>query len=296
MDASGDLFIDLAAVDAETAAIASQAEVPAQRTGGELDPVVLAVMQNRLDQISRHMGWVMTRTARSTIFSQSHDFSCFVTTPDGTLVANADGIPIHTGGGGFAVRALLGKYDGRINPEDVFLLSDPYVAGGNHLPDWVIARPIFVEGCSGESTLIGFCCNRAHQSDIGGGLAGTYNPEATEIWQEGIRLPVLKLVEGGTVREDLWELLLINCRTPELLDGDLLAMIGSTRIGAERVIGLATELGIDDYQAYLSGVLDHGESAACAPPSPHCPMAPTSARTAPTTTASDPRTSPYGCA
>ena len=218
----------------------------------DLDPITLALMQNRLDQITKHMGWVMTRTARSTIFSQSHDFSCFITTPDGTLVANADGIPIHTGGGGFAVRALLNRFEGRINPEDVFLLSDPYVAGGNHLPDWVIARPIFV----GES-IVGFCCNRAHQNDIGGGLAGTYNPEATEIWQEGIRLPVLKLIDGGQVRDDLWELLLINCRTPELLDGDLLAMIGSTRIGGERVQALVDELGEASYRRYLDGVLDH---------------------------------------
>ena len=94
-----------------------------------LDPVVLALMQNRLDQITRHMGWVMTRTARSTIFSQSHDFSCFITTANGTLVANADGIPIHTGGGGFAVRALLGRFGTRLKPGDVFVLSDPYVAG-----------------------------------------------------------------------------------------------------------------------------------------------------------------------
>jgi N-methylhydantoinase B len=200
------------------------------------------------------MGWVMTRTARSTIFSQSHDFSCFIATPDGILVANADGIPIHTGGGGFAVRALLAKFEGRINPDDVFLLSDPYVAGGNHLPDWVIARPIFV-----DDALVAFCCNRAHQNDIGGGLAGTYNPEATEIWQEGIRLPVLKLIEAGQVREDLWELLLINCRTPELLDGDLLAMIGSTRIGGERVAGLVNELGGTAFHRYLDGVLHHAD-------------------------------------
>ncbi|WP_419932511.1 hydantoinase B/oxoprolinase family protein [Candidatus Poriferisodalis sp.] len=278
VDANGDLFIDLTPADeAERAAGTGDAavsrSVQSSRTrsetngvaaapdGVELDPIVLAVMQNRLDQISKHMGWVMTRTARSTIFSQSHDFSCYVTTPDGTLVANADGIPIHTGGGGFAVRALLKRYEGRINPEDVFLLSDPYVAGGNHLPDWVIARPVFTDGDeeSGEPTLVGFCCNRAHQSDIGGGLAGTYNPEATEIWQEGIRLPVMKLIEAGDVRDDLWELLLINCRTPELLDGDLLAMLGSTRIGAERVLGLVAELGVEPYLAYLDGVLTHGE-------------------------------------
>ncbi len=222
---------------------------------GALDPVVLSLMQNRLDQISRHMGWVMTRTARSTIFSQSHDFSCFVTDPAGTLIANADGIPIHTGGGGFASRAILEKWGGRIRPGDIFLLSDPYVAGGNHLPDWVIGRPIFLP----SGTLAGFCCNRAHQSDIGGGLAGTYNPEATEIWQEGIRLPVMKLYDQGEVREDLWQLLLLNSRTPELLDGDLLAMVGSTQIGAERVIALAAELGEAGYFAHLAGILDHAD-------------------------------------
>ena len=249
VDRHGNFLIGLE----ETAPVETASSVGSDRTT-ELDPIILALMQNRLDQITRHMGWVMTRTARSTIFSQSHDFSCFITTPDGTLVANADGIPIHTGGGGFAVRALLRKFEGRIEPDDVFLLSDPYVAGGNHLPDWVIARPIFV-----DAVLAGFCCNRAHQNDIGGGLAGTYNPQATEIWQEGIRLPVLKLIEAGTVRDDLWELLLINCRTPELLDGDLLAMIGSTQIGGERVESLVRELGHGDYQRYLDGVLDHAD-------------------------------------
>ena len=73
----------------------------------DLDPIVLALVQNRLDHISRQMGWVMTRTARSPIFSQSHDFSCFISDPDGTLVSQADGIPINTGGGGFAVRSIL---------------------------------------------------------------------------------------------------------------------------------------------------------------------------------------------
>jgi len=169
VDNSGDFFIDVAQTDDKV-----------EHRTGEMDPVVLALMQNRLDQISRH-----------------------------------------------------------------------------HLPDWVIARPIFVGAT--DPVLAGFCCNRAHQSDIGGGLAGTYNPEATEIWQEGIRLPVMRLIDEGRVREDLWELLLLNCRTPELLDGDLLAMLGSTQIGGERVVGLATELGIDAYLSYLDGVLDHAD-------------------------------------
>ncbi len=256
VDDDGNFFIDVAS---QATADDTQSSATAAAQAVDLDPVVLALMQNRLDQITRHMGWVMTRTARSTIFSQSHDFSCFITTPDGTLVANADGIPIHTGGGGFAVRALLRRFGDRLRPGDVFVLSDPYVAGGNHLPDWVISRPIWVAGDDGKPVLAGFCCNRAHQSDIGGGLAGTYNPEATEIWHEGIRLPVLKLVDQGEVRDDVWELLLINSRTPELLDGDLRAMLGSTQIGSERVIALTEELGITPYLRYLDGVLDHAE-------------------------------------
>jgi N-methylhydantoinase B len=220
-----------------------------------LDPVRIALVQNRLDHISLTMGWVMTRTARSPIFAQAHDFSCFLADAEGNLVSQADGIPIHTGGGGFAVRAILRDFGGRIAQDDVFLLNDPYAAGGNHLPDWVIARPVFAHG-----RLLAFSCNRAHQSDIGGGAAGTYNPEATEIWHEGLRLPPMRLVERGVVREDLWALLKLNCRTPDLLDGDLRAMLGSTRIGEERVAALAQELaqelGPDDTPAAFAAILD----------------------------------------
>jgi len=218
------------------------------------DPVTLALVQSRLDHISHQMGWVMTRTARSPIFSQSHDFSCFISDAHGTLISQADGIPIHTGGGGFAVRAVLRDFAGSLSPEDVFLLNDPYTAGGNHLPDWVIARPVFVAG-----RLVAFACNRAHQADIGGGAAGTYNSAATEIFHEGIRLPVLKLIEAGKTRADLWRLLMLNTRLPEALDGDLHAMIGSTRIGAERLALLVEELGSDHAGDFFEAVLDHAD-------------------------------------
>lgn len=219
-----------------------------------IDPVTLALVQNRLDHISRQMGFVMTRTARSPIFNQSHDFSCFIADAGGTLISQADGIPIHTGGGGFTVRAVLEAFKGRIEPDDIFLSNDPYAAGGNHLPDWVVSRPVFVEG-----ELAGWTCNRAHQSDIGGGAAGTYNPEATEIFHEGIRLPPLKLFERGEVRDDLWSMLLLNSRTPELLDGDLRAMIGSTNIGAERLEELLTDLGREEGAGYFDALLDYAD-------------------------------------
>lgn len=239
----------------------------ATRSGREpgSNPIEIAVVQARLDHLCRRMGWVMTRTARSPIFSQSHDFSCYATDRNGVLVSTADGIPIHTGGGGFAVRAILQRH----RPEDladgdVFLLNDPYTAGGNHLPDWVIARPVLVDG-----TLVAFCCNRAHQSDIGGGAAGTYNPEATEIYHEGLRLPVMRLIEAGQLRQDLWDLLLLNSRTPDLLDGDLRAMLGSTAIGAGQVADLVADLragmgddpaGLDVALAAFDAVTDHAEA------------------------------------
>jgi N-methylhydantoinase B len=218
------------------------------------DPITVALVQNRLDHIAQHMGWVMTRTSRSPIFNQSHDFSCYLTNGEGLLISQADGIPIHTGGGGFAVRALLAAFSGRIAPDDVFLLNDPYVAGGNHLPDWVIARPVFAAG-----RLVAFACNRAHQSDIGGGAAGTYNAKATEIFHEGIRLPPLRLIEKGLVRDDLWQLLMINTRCPDLLDGDLRAMLGATQVGANELMKLVDEFGADTTQALFSHILDHGD-------------------------------------
>ena len=220
-----------------------------------IDPIRLAVVQKQVDHISHQMGWIMTRTARSPIFSQSHDFTCFVATARGEIIAQADGIPIHSGGGGFALKAVLRDFADDIAEGDVFLLSDPYEAGGNHLPDWTMIRPVFVDG-----RFCAFTCNRAHQSDIGGGAAGTYNPQATEIFHEGIRLPVLKLVERGRLRRDLMRLLLLNSRCPDLMEGDLSAMQGSIRIGGERVVAMLTELGVDAGLSYFDALLRHGEA------------------------------------
>ncbi|MSQ70325.1 MAG: hydantoinase B/oxoprolinase family protein [Betaproteobacteria bacterium] len=218
------------------------------------DPVLLAIVQKQLDHITHQMGWIMTRTARSPLASESHDFSCFLGTADGQIAAQADGLPIHSGGGGYALKAVLAAYAGDMAEGDVFLMNDPYVAGGNHLPDYTIVRPVFLEG-----RLCGFVGNRAHQSDIGGGAAGTYNPAATEIFHEGIRLPVLKLVERDTLRRDLWQLLLLNTRCPDLMEGDLGAMLGSVKNGAARFQALLQETGAAAGAALLAAVLDYGE-------------------------------------
>ena len=219
-----------------------------------LDPITLTLVQNRFDHIARQMGWVMMRTARSPLFSQAHDFSCFITDADGYIMSQADGLPIHTGGGGFAVRALIAAFGDDIGEDDAFVLNDPYEAGGNHLPDWVISRPVFVDG-----ELVAFCSNRGHQSDIGGGAAGSYNSQATEIFHEGLRLPPVRLIDKGIVRDDVWRLLLLNSRTPNLMDGDLRAMLGSTRIGEREVVKLVRDLQPLPYREYFAGIFDIGE-------------------------------------
>jgi len=115
-------------------------------------------------------------------------------------------------------------------------------------------RAVFVDG-----ELIGFCTNRAHQSDIGGGAAGTYNAAATEIFHEGIRLPVLKLVAKGELRDDLWRLAPAQFTLARPDGRRLGAMLGSTRIGAERVADIARQLGTNRANAYFDALLDHGE-------------------------------------
>lgn len=219
-----------------------------------IEPVRLALIQNRLDHICRQMGWVMSQTALSPIFSQAHDFTCYITDSNGFIISQADGLPAHAAGGGFAARALIKEFGDDINEGDAFLMNDPYVAGGNHLPDWVIATPVFLSG-----EFVALACDRAHQSDIGGGAPGTYNGDATEIFHEGLRLPPVRLVERLEPRRDLWKLVLINSRTPELLDGDLQAMIGATRIGAERIRALAEELPEGNIRDYFDAVLDHAD-------------------------------------
>lgn len=219
-----------------------------------IDPATLTIIQKRLDGITHLMGAVMSRTARSSLASQAHDFSCFLTDAGGRLLSQAEGIPIHTGGGGFAVRALLDFFKGDIRPGDVFVSNDVYAAGGNHLPDWTVFGPVFSGG-----ELVAFACIRSHQLDIGGGAAGTYNPQAREIFHEGLRIPPLKLIAGGSPRSDVLALLKVNSRRPDILGGDLGAMVGSVKRGIEWMGEIIREYGWGELRAYCEALLDYAE-------------------------------------
>jgi N-methylhydantoinase B len=171
-------------------------------------------------------------------------------------VAQAEHVPIHVGAMPWAVESVRDFFAGRVRPGDVFLLNDPY-HGGNHLPDLTAFVPVFVDG-----ELCFWSINRAHQSDIGGSTHGAYNPGATEIWQEGLRITPLKLYEAGELRDDVLKMIATNVRHPHDFMGDLRAMIGSARIGERRLGQLVDEYGAKTVLGAVDEILDSAERQA----------------------------------
>jgi N-methylhydantoinase B len=221
-----------------------------------LDRITVSVLQLRLEAIVQEMGEAMLRTAYSQILNSSRDFSTAVCDGEGRLAAQAEHVPIHVGAMPWAVRAIREFFTGRIHPGDMFLLNDPY-HGGNHLPDLTVLLPVFV----GER-LVFWSINRAHQSDIGGATHGAYNPGATEIWQEGIRVTPLKLHDRGELRDDVLQMLATNVRHARDFLGDLRAMIGSARLGERRLLRLVDEYGVETLMAAVGEILDSSERQA----------------------------------
>ncbi|PYN12442.1 MAG: 5-oxoprolinase, partial [Candidatus Rokuibacteriota bacterium] len=214
------------------------------------DPITVSVVQHRLEAIVQEMGEAMLRTAYSQILNSSRDFSTAVFDGEGRLAAQAEHVPIHVGALPWAVAAIRDFFTDRVRPGDLFLLNDPY-HGGNHLPDLTVLLPVFVDGRP-----LFWSINRAHQHDIGGATHGTYNPGATEIWQEGIRITPLKLYDAGELREDVLTMLATNVRHPRDFRGDLRAMIGSARVGERRLLRLVEEYGLSTVTAAVGEILD----------------------------------------
>jgi len=218
-----------------------------------VDPITVSVVQHRLHAIAEEMGEAMLRTSYSQIINSSRDFSTALSDPEGRLIAQAEHVPIHVGALPWAAQAVHDFFRGTIRPGDVYLLNDPY-HGGNHLPDLTAFVPVF----DGER-LAFWSINRSHQSDIGGATHGAYNPGATEIWQEGIRIPPLKLYDAGALRADVLETIVLNVRHPREFRGDLAAMIGSARVGERRLEALLEEFGPATAHAAIEAVLDGAE-------------------------------------
>jgi N-methylhydantoinase B len=218
----------------------------------KIDPITRSVVQHRLSSIVIEMGEAMLRTSYSQILNSSRDFSLAICDTRGRLIAQADHIPVHVGALPWATLAVEERFkDVRLG--DVILLNDPY-HGGSHLPDLTAFVPIF----DGERRLL-WTIVRAHQSDIGGATHGGYNPAATEIWQEGLRVPPIKLYEAGKLRDDLLDLLALNVRNSRDFRGDLAAMVGAAHLGERRLSRLFAEFGAPVVEAAVETILDAAE-------------------------------------
>src|ERR1700744_5595224 len=216
-----------------------------------VDPITRSVVQHRLSSIVAEMGEAMLRTSYSQILNSSRDFSRPICDVQARLIAQAAHIPVHVGALPWATRAVEERFKD-VAPGDVILMNDPY-HGGSHLPDVTAFVPVFAGGRRLLWTVV-----RAHQSDIGGATHGAYNPDATEIWQEGLRIPPIKLYEAGRLRDDILDMLALNTRNAHDFRGDLSAMIGAAHLGERRLQKLFAELGT----ATVEAVLDAAEAQA----------------------------------
>ena len=218
------------------------------------DSITLAVLDNRFRAIVEEMGEAMLRTTYSQILNSSRDFSIALCDAEARLVAQADHIPVHVGAMPFAVEAVRDAFGDRVREGDIFLLNDPY-HGGSHLPDLTAIIPVFA-----GSKLVFWSVVRAHHTDIGGATHGGYNPAATEIWQEGLRVPPILLGQNRLPREDLLRMIAANTRLPREVRGDLMAMIGAAHLGERRLLEVLTRFGAEQSVAGASAILDLSEA------------------------------------
>ena len=213
------------------------------------DPIKLELYKNILTSVAEEMGVTLQRTAFSPNIKERLDFSCAVFDGSGQMVAQAAHIPVHLGSMPLSVLAAIESTE--MAPGDMIVLNDPY-CGGTHLPDITLVAPVFSdeESSDDENRPVFFVANRAHHADVGGMTPGSM-PIATSVIQEGIRIPPVKLIRGGELDTDLWELILANVRTPEERRGDMEAQLAANRVGERRLQEMVNKYGTTEITAYM---------------------------------------------
>ena len=204
-----------------------------------IDPVTLAVLRGRLEQIADEMDATLFRSAFNPIIAEAHDAShgIYDAATGDTLVQGKSGLPIFVGVMAFGVRAVIEKFGSSVKPGDVFVFNDPFV-GGTHVSDIRLVRPHFRNG-----KLFCWLASVGHYHDVGGPVPGNYNPAATEVLQEGFLLPVVRLVAAGEFRQDIADILLANSRQPMSAYGDLNGQLAALDLGARRLDELLDSYG-----------------------------------------------------
>jgi N-methylhydantoinase B len=216
------------------------------------DPVELTIFQCAVHSIAEEMGAALRRTALSPNIKERRDYSCAVFDGSGRVIAMGDHMPVHLGSMPMSVAAAIAAIE--LAPGDIAILNDPY-AGGTHLPDITMVLPVFLHGGSAPAFYVS---TRAHHADVGGRFAGSMGP-AEEIFQEGIRIPPVRIVRGDKLDREMLDLILLNVRTPREREGDLQAQIGACRVGEQRIQQLAEKFGARRLQTLIDDLLDYSE-------------------------------------
>ncbi|MEM9033115.1 MAG: hydantoinase B/oxoprolinase family protein [Actinomycetota bacterium] len=222
------------------------------------DPITLEIIQNSFQAAADEMFVAMKKTAMSSIIYEVLDMGTAVLDEDGELASSGAGIPAFVGVLDKACKVIIetiGSDD--IGPGDVFLTSDPYRGGVTHLNDVVVAMPVFADG-----ELIAWTANIAHNSDVGGMAPGSASGEATEIFQEGLRLPPVKAISAGEPVRAIFDIVQLNSRLREASEGDLWAAIAAVRTGERRLREVAARYGVDAFRAASRDFMDYGEQVA----------------------------------
>ncbi len=218
-----------------------------------IDPITFAVVKNAMDAIVDEVAYTVLRTARSEIVKDVMDYSAAICDRQGRMIAQAKTIALHLGAIPEAMDEVLKRYGATLEPGDAVILNDPY-EGGMHLPDIFMFVPFFYQG-----ELEGFCVVICHHTDVGGRVPGSNASDSTEIYQEGIRIPVLKLYEAGKINETVERLIARNVRVPDRVLGDLRAQYAASKVGVRELTGLLDRYGRDSARAYFAELLDYAE-------------------------------------
>ncbi|PZW42147.1 N-methylhydantoinase B [Humitalea rosea] len=221
-----------------------------------LNPIDIEIIRNALSAAAAEMDVTIWRTSRSTIVRELLDYSTAVFDAEGYNVAQSARIPQHLNSMGHALRALLEHHVTAEDwaEDDVVCTNDPY-SGAQHLNDILVFRPVFFEG-----RRVAYVGALAHHIDVGGMAPGSYAATATELFQEGCRIPPMKLIEGGRLNKQVWAMLGANVRKPDLMLGDLQSQLASLNVGAAAIIRLATRFGAEALIAAQTRLLDMSEA------------------------------------
>jgi len=226
--------------------------------GRRTDPFTVEVIKRALISAAEQMFVSLGRTAKSTVIYEVLDYGCAVIDSQGRMVAQANGIPAFIGVLTDAVRDVLRKFGPQdMRPGDVFMCNDPYMGGATHQNDIVLILPIFVDG-----RLVLFAASKAHWNDVGGKDPGSWSPTATDIFQEGIQFPAVRLVREGTEVRDIVDIVTRNVRAPELTLGDMRAQAASLHVAARRIGELCGKFGLDAVLDAIDISLEQGRREA----------------------------------